>query len=637
MAEVDINHPDDKFSPYHNLTAYLIKGKKSEGFNGMIDFLCRSKIHHALTVNQTIYIPHIEDFWNSAVYSTEQKISGWHQVNSALASIVHGMVSGQGFNFAHLIFEGFNVPLLSTMMNIQSTQGDSSAIPADTDPTPSSLHPEQQSASTVRTPMHTTKDAQAHKLLTPVLDVIVQLEQRAKYTRKRSKKTPSPLVSKAQSQPKSPHSESQNSDENIKRDSHIIRETSLEASLLGSGSHPGSIEQPTEPFHYFSSLNLSAEAPCQDDIPSQTTTISEVLIDLAASAPNPSSSPKKVHSGSTDRVNMERAVTTLGTSTNQEDSDNITKTLTTATHSEDVSFETLFTERNPRCQENQGDGDAEARPKTPSSSKDSTTVDEDSLKLKNMELTARVAMLEAEVSKLRHQVSMHEAHQCPIVPTPSLVLVGTQTDATIYTDATKKGEIVTVEDDADSLEDWIQEQTAFQSSLFKLAFVQVHDLSDSVDEEEEITEDWKLVVRVCDEVLTNTSHHEDTPPSVSILPEATAIISLTTAPKFTQTADKLDFDSILAWGYDGQSERFLIGKEFSGVEELNWDALNPLQVLELYLSSCINTSSDLSAKLAICRFQDLIEENLPWFEALLEEANRVAYPKDRAKSSTAAA
>ncbi|KAI3802027.1 hypothetical protein L1987_30149 [Smallanthus sonchifolius] len=367
------------------------------------------------TIEKALMGPPWKFLCHTLLQFISQKRSGWHQVSSSLASAVHGMVSGQGFNLAHLIFEGVNVPLLSTMMKIQSTQGDSSAIPTDTDPTPSSSHIEQQSSSTVRTPVHTTKDAQAHKLFTPVLDVIVQLEQRA-------------------------------------------------------------------------------SAPCQDDIPSQTTTISEVLIDLAASAPNPSSSPKKVHSGSTDRVNVERAVTTPGTTTNQEDSDNITKTLIMTTHSEGVSFETLFTERNPRCQENQGDGDAEARPKSPSSSKDSTTVDEDSLKLKNMELTARVAMLEAEVSKLRHQVSMHEAHQSPTVPTPSLVSVGTQTDATVYTDATKNGEIVTVEDDADSLEDWIQEHDAFQSSLFKPAFFQVHDLPDSVDEYEEISKDWKLVV-----------------------------------------------------------------------------------------------------------------------------------------------
>ncbi|KAI3786619.1 hypothetical protein L1987_40435 [Smallanthus sonchifolius] len=511
----DINNPDDKFSPYHNLTVYLTKGKKSEGFDDMINFLCRSKIHFDLTTNPTIYIPHMEDFWNTAdegaaisyskdeymrtfvsigytgnqnEYTIEkalmgsplkylchtllqcisQKRSGWHQVSSALASAFHGMITVLGFNFAPHIFEGLrynlqegvkqqffmyprflqkvfnqelkelskpariyimlghknnifqsmrtvfkkfsgvNVPLLSTMLNIQSTPGDSSAIPADTDPTPSTSHPEQQSASTIRTTVHTTKDAQVQKSLTSVLDVIVQLEQRAP--------------------------------------------TSLEASLLGSGSYLGSIEQPPKPFHYFYSLNISAEAPGQDDIPSPTTTISEVLIDLAVGAPNPGSSPKKVHSGSIDRVNVERAITT-----------------------------------------------PEARPKAPSSSKDSTTVDEHRLKLHNLELTVSVAMLEAEVSKLRHRVSMQEAHQCPTVPTPSLVSVGTQIDTSLFTDATKKGEVVTKEDDADSLEEWIQEQTVFQSSLYKPAFVQIHDLPDSVDEEEDVTEDWKLVVRAVDE------------------------------------------------------------------------------------------------------------------------------------------
>ncbi|KAI3810391.1 hypothetical protein L1987_20003 [Smallanthus sonchifolius] len=354
MANID--NPDDKFSTYHNLTAYLTKGKKSDGFDDMIDFLCRSKIYFALTTNPTIYIPHMEDFWRTAIYSTEQGIpqikakvdgknitileatlrkhlklqdegaaisyskdeymrtfvsigytgnqteytiekalmgppwkylchtllqcisqkrSGWHQVSSALASAFHGMVTNQGFNFAHLIFEGLrynlqegakqqffmyprflqevfnqelkelskparvyimlghknnifqsmrtvskkfsgvNVPLLSTMLNVQSTQGDSSAIPADTDPTPSTSHPEQQSASTIRTPVHTTEDAQAQTLLTPVLDVIVQPEHRAPvattYTRKRGKRTPSSLASKAQTQPNNPHSESQHS------------------------------------------------------------------------------------------------------------------------------------------------------------------------------------------------------------------------------------------------------------------------------------------------------------------------------------------------------------------------------------------------------------------------------------------
>ncbi|KAI3784488.1 hypothetical protein L1987_43587 [Smallanthus sonchifolius] len=241
-------------------------------------------------------------------------------------------------------------------------------------------------------------------------------------------------------------------------------------------------------------------------------------------------------------------------------------------------------------------------------------------------------MLEAEVSKLRHQVSMHEAHQCPSVTTPSLISVGTQKDNTLCTDATKKGEVITKEDDADSLEEWIQEQTVFQSSLYKPAFVQIHDLRDSVDEEEDITEDWKLVVRAVDEVLQDETLHEETPPSFSILPEAAAIISQTSTPQFSLTSNKLEFDSILAWGYDGITERFWIGWEFSGVEELNWNTLNALQVLNLYLTRCINTSLDLSAELAISRFYDLMEDNMPWFERLLKEANRVAYPES---SSTA--
>ncbi|KAI3744801.1 hypothetical protein L1987_57894 [Smallanthus sonchifolius] len=495
MAEVDINRPDDKFSPYHNLTAYIIKGKKSEGFDDMINFLCRSKIHSHLHSSHGGFLEicrllyRIGDTPNQSTEGTDgppwkylchtllqcisQKRSGWHQVRSALASAVRSMVTGQGVNFAHLIFQGLRYNLQ------EGAKQQFYMYPRFLQEVFNNELKELSKPAKIYLMLgHKSNIFQSMRIVSkkfsgvnvPLLSTMMNIQS-----------TQGPIR-------KSPHSESQNSDENIKRDSYIIRETSLEASLLGSGSHPGSIEQPTEPFHYLSSLNLSAEAPCQDDIPSPTTTISEVLIDLAASAPNPSSSPKKVHSRSNDRVNVERAVTTPGTSTNQEDIDNIIKTLTTTTHSEDVSFETLFTERNPRCQENEGDGDAEARPKAPSESKDSTTVDEDRLKLHNLEFTARVEMLEAEVSKLRHQVSMHEAHQCPPMTTPSLVLVGTQTDQTLCIDATKKGEIVVVEDDADSLDEWIQEKTTFQSSLFRPAFVQVHDLPDSVDEED-ITED----------------------------------------------------------------------------------------------------------------------------------------------------
>ncbi|KAI3745518.1 hypothetical protein L1987_58632 [Smallanthus sonchifolius] len=66
--------------------------------------------------------------------------------------------------------------------------------------------------------------------------------------------------------------------------------------------------------------------------------------------------------------------------------------------------------------------------------------------------------------------------------------------------------------------------------------------------------------------------------------------------------------------YDGKSERFWIGWEFSGVEELNWDFLNSIQVLHLYHLQCINNSTDHSAELAIGRFYALMEDNLPNFQ-----------------------
>ncbi|KAI3821794.1 hypothetical protein L1987_09366 [Smallanthus sonchifolius] len=92
-------------------------------------------------------------------------------------------------------------------------------------------------------------------------------------------------------------------------------------------------------------------------------------------------------------MDVEEAVTTAGPSNDQKDCDNIAKTSTTATHSDDVSLETPFTERNPRCQETMGDGDEEARPKAPSGSKDSTAVDEDRLQLHILELTAKMSLL----------------------------------------------------------------------------------------------------------------------------------------------------------------------------------------------------------------------------------------------------
>nr|GEV39799.1 hypothetical protein [Tanacetum cinerariifolium] len=53
------------FADTHNMVAYLNKSDASEGFSQVIDFLNGSYIQYALTVNPTIYVSCIKQFWNT--------------------------------------------------------------------------------------------------------------------------------------------------------------------------------------------------------------------------------------------------------------------------------------------------------------------------------------------------------------------------------------------------------------------------------------------------------------------------------------------------------------------------------------------------------------------------------------------
>nr|GFC53041.1 hypothetical protein [Tanacetum cinerariifolium] len=54
------------FADTHNVVAILEKSDAAEGFEQIIDFLCGSYIHYALTVSPHIYISCIKQFWNTA-------------------------------------------------------------------------------------------------------------------------------------------------------------------------------------------------------------------------------------------------------------------------------------------------------------------------------------------------------------------------------------------------------------------------------------------------------------------------------------------------------------------------------------------------------------------------------------------
>ncbi|GJW68998.1 hypothetical protein Tco_0123422 [Tanacetum coccineum] len=62
-----------EFCDKHNMVAYLVKSKSSEGFDEIIDFLTSSHIYYALTENPIIFVSLIEQFWETAVLSTTEE------------------------------------------------------------------------------------------------------------------------------------------------------------------------------------------------------------------------------------------------------------------------------------------------------------------------------------------------------------------------------------------------------------------------------------------------------------------------------------------------------------------------------------------------------------------------------------
>nr|GEX22557.1 xylulose kinase-1 [Tanacetum cinerariifolium] len=63
------------FADTHNMVAYLSKSDASEGFNQIIDFLNGSYIKYALTVNPTIYVSYIKQFWKTVVVKSSNDVT----------------------------------------------------------------------------------------------------------------------------------------------------------------------------------------------------------------------------------------------------------------------------------------------------------------------------------------------------------------------------------------------------------------------------------------------------------------------------------------------------------------------------------------------------------------------------------
>ncbi|GJW15081.1 hypothetical protein Tco_0019214 [Tanacetum coccineum] len=59
-----------KFADTHNMVVFLSKPAESEGFEQIMDFLNANLIKYALTINPTIYVSCIEQFWTTIKVKT---------------------------------------------------------------------------------------------------------------------------------------------------------------------------------------------------------------------------------------------------------------------------------------------------------------------------------------------------------------------------------------------------------------------------------------------------------------------------------------------------------------------------------------------------------------------------------------
>nr|GEV01476.1 hypothetical protein [Tanacetum cinerariifolium] len=75
------------FDDTHNMIAYLTKSDASEGFNQIIDFLNRSTIKNALTVNPNIYVSCIKQFWTTVAVKKGIKCLPNEEIFAELARI----------------------------------------------------------------------------------------------------------------------------------------------------------------------------------------------------------------------------------------------------------------------------------------------------------------------------------------------------------------------------------------------------------------------------------------------------------------------------------------------------------------------------------------------------------------------
>ncbi|GJY02254.1 hypothetical protein Tco_0360406 [Tanacetum coccineum] len=152
------------------MVACLEKTEENAEFHQILDFLSTCSINYALTVSPTIYASYIEQFWNTATSKTVNSVKQIHAIVDGKAVVISesSVRSDLLFNdedgiacltndeiFENLALMGYEqlstkltfqkgkVTLLfdSMLVQNQAPEGEGSAIPLKTQPTPSTLQP----------------------------------------------------------------------------------------------------------------------------------------------------------------------------------------------------------------------------------------------------------------------------------------------------------------------------------------------------------------------------------------------------------------------------------------------------------------------------------------------------------------
>ncbi|GKD48149.1 hypothetical protein Tco_1277125 [Tanacetum coccineum] len=130
-----------KFVDSHNMVAYLERPTDSDDFTEIVDFLNPNLIRYALTVNPTIYVSCIEQFWSTAKAQTINEETQIHALVDGKKIVITESSVRRDLQFANedgtdylptiTIFENLKLmgkltPLFDTMLTQhQSEVGDS--------------------------------------------------------------------------------------------------------------------------------------------------------------------------------------------------------------------------------------------------------------------------------------------------------------------------------------------------------------------------------------------------------------------------------------------------------------------------------------------------------------------------------